>query len=333
MNAASLTWDWATCVDSHNAISSPEEESGVTPCDSPAGPMTDLFGQEVVPVPASQRQAKAEGLQTLVISGLIGSDSSASAALQTSLESRLMQRLDTAGSTLFKLTWRRRITPLGRRYLERAASVRRTSGSDCTSVPSPTAVENGGDLSKKAERRTRAKEKWGNKTGNGFGYSTAEVAQQFSGVPTPQAHDSQGPKTEAQQEAMRAKGHGVANLNEAMMFVGVPTPRAETLGTRPNMKGGATLTDMARMMGVRTPQASDADHGGPNQRDSSGAPSLTMLAHSMASGETPSGSPAATASIGQLNPSYSRYLMGLPPEWDLACIQAARKVKKERRRK
>jgi hypothetical protein len=31
---------------------------------------------------------------------------------------------------------------------------------------------------------------------------------------TPQAHDAQGPKTPAQIEAMRAKGHGVKNLNE-----------------------------------------------------------------------------------------------------------------------
>jgi hypothetical protein len=31
---------------------------------------------------------------------------------------------------------------------------------------------------------------------------------------TPQAHDAQGPKTPEQIEAMRAKGHGVKNLNE-----------------------------------------------------------------------------------------------------------------------
>ena len=74
---------------------------------------------------------------TLVTSGLIGHDSSASASLQRSLESRLMTRLDTAGSTLFKLTWKGRTTPLGRRYLERAASVRRTSGNGCTSWPTP----------------------------------------------------------------------------------------------------------------------------------------------------------------------------------------------------
>ena len=53
---------------------------------------------------ASQQQEKAKGLQTLVTSGRIGFGSKASAALQSSLESRLVQRLDTAGSTLFTLT-------------------------------------------------------------------------------------------------------------------------------------------------------------------------------------------------------------------------------------
>src|SRR6202049_1719275 len=93
-----------TLPDSGSVISSLASESGVMPLDSPAGPMTDLFGREVVPVPASARLAKAEGLTILVTSGLIGRDSSASENLQRSLESRLMTRLDTAGSTLFKTT-------------------------------------------------------------------------------------------------------------------------------------------------------------------------------------------------------------------------------------
>src|SRR5215469_16577468 len=137
MNEASRKSSRRKSPDSGSAISSPESECGVTPCGSPAGPTTDLFGQEVAPVPASARQDKAEGLMTLVTSGLIGRDSSASADLQRSLESRLMMRLDTAGSTLFKLTWKGRTTPLGRRYLERAALARRTSGSGCTSWPTP----------------------------------------------------------------------------------------------------------------------------------------------------------------------------------------------------
>src|SRR3990167_9195323 len=131
----------ATLPDSRDAIGSLELELGPMPCDAQNSPMTDLFGQAVAPARVSAPQEKAKGLATLVTSGLIGSDSSASAALQQSFENRLMQRLDTDGSTLFKLTWRQRITPLGRRYLERAASGHRTSGNGCTSWVSPTAQD------------------------------------------------------------------------------------------------------------------------------------------------------------------------------------------------
>ena len=134
MSEALQTWQPPTFEDSSSAISSPALECGVTPSDSQALPMTDLFGQAVALAPVSAPQEKAKGLQTLVTSGHIGYASSASAALQASLESRLRQQLDTAGSTLFTLTWKRRRTPLGRSYLERAASVRRTSDNDCISV-------------------------------------------------------------------------------------------------------------------------------------------------------------------------------------------------------
>src|ERR1035438_1579781 len=137
MSAVSQTWTRPSYEVLPNAISSPDLEFGPTPLDSPAGPMTDLFGREVALAPVSAPQEKAKGLQTLVTSGHIGHASSGSANLQLSLENRLQQRLDTAGSTLFTLTWKRRRTPLGRSYLERAASGRRTSGSDCTSVPTP----------------------------------------------------------------------------------------------------------------------------------------------------------------------------------------------------
>jgi hypothetical protein len=41
---------------------------------------------------------------------------------------------------------------------------------------------------------------------------------------TPQAHDAQGPKTPEQIAAMRAKGHGVKNLNEMVSWA---TPQAK----------------------------------------------------------------------------------------------------------
>src|SRR5271163_726838 len=80
-------------------ISSLGLQSGTMPLISLDG-ATDWFGPAPALAPVSAPQEKAKGLETLVTSGLIGSDSSASAGLQACLESRLMQRLDTAGSTL-----------------------------------------------------------------------------------------------------------------------------------------------------------------------------------------------------------------------------------------
>ena len=48
-------------------------------------------------------------------------------------------------------------------------------------------------------------------------------------LPTPQAHDAQGGKTPEQVATMRAKGHGVANLNEVPFHL-LPTPAVNDMG-------------------------------------------------------------------------------------------------------
>ena len=71
--------------------------------------------------------------------GLFGSGSSESAALQSSLASRLRARTASTGSTLFRLTWKVRDTPSQRPIFAQRALVLRTPGKDSTSWPSPTA--------------------------------------------------------------------------------------------------------------------------------------------------------------------------------------------------
>jgi hypothetical protein len=121
--------------DTPNAIGSRAVDFGRSRFGKQDGQMNGQFGRGVAHAQVFPQRAKDKGLMTLVTSGLIGCDSSASADLQSSLENKLVPQLDTAGSTLFKLTWKHKITPLGRSYLERAASARRTSGSGCFSWP------------------------------------------------------------------------------------------------------------------------------------------------------------------------------------------------------
>lgn len=128
-----------TCEDLTNATSSPESAAGATPFDSPEFQMTDLFGQALAPASRSAPPAPSVAAQMSATYGLRSSVSSASAALQQSLVSRLQALLASRGSTMFTLIWKAQVTPLRRPICALLASAPRTSGSGCTGWPTPMA--------------------------------------------------------------------------------------------------------------------------------------------------------------------------------------------------
>jgi hypothetical protein len=73
--------------------------------------------------------------------------------------------------------------------------------------------------------------------------ATMPLTAQVKQWATPQAHDAQGPKTPEQIEAMRAKGHGVKNLNEQAQW-GTPTARDHKSGRGNEEREYKELTPM-----------------------------------------------------------------------------------------
>lgn len=74
---------------------------------------------------------------TIIPSGLAPVHAKPSARRASSEVFRLKAQLPTGGLTLFRQTWKGKATPSGRMYWAHTASVERTSGSGCTSWPTP----------------------------------------------------------------------------------------------------------------------------------------------------------------------------------------------------
>ena len=284
-----------------NVTFSPALVDGPWPSDSQDGPTTDECGPAAAPVNLSASQAKEQGLLTSGTYGRIGSILYGHSDLTPSLVSKLKQRLTTGGSTLFKMTWKEKVTPSRQSVSLLRASGLRISGSDSGSWPTPNCNVN--DQPDNSRR----------------GLGTLLGVSKLSSWPTTTTRDHKD-GSQCDNVPLNALLGRVAWLAEPWS-----TPRANKWGfpdAHGSREGPLPLGSWV------SPTAQDHSRGGkPPRPQDTGIPLSQQV-----SGMPATGSPAATASGGQLNPAHSRWLMGYPTAWDDCAPTVTPSSRKSRRK-
>lgn len=130
MTDQSKTSSQANYLDTHNVISSRGSAAGQLPLNLSNGTKIALSGLGHAPASLIQLPDDKKVKTTRATCGQYGKGSSASIALQQSLESKLKTRLPRGGLTMFLTGWKTRATPLGRLYCQLVASARPTEGTE-----------------------------------------------------------------------------------------------------------------------------------------------------------------------------------------------------------
>ncbi len=326
--------------DSINTTFSRASAAGASLSGLQTGQTADLFGPGLAPASHSQLPESNRAPTTTDTSGLPGSNSSASADLQSFLASKLHQQFGTAGSTLYTMTWKKKATPAGRRYYQLVASARRTSDSDCGSWPTPTALCAGGTPEAFIKRKERARARG---ISMGKSLSDLQLVARAAAWPTATANDATGSKYSYSRGDHSKPAMKLPGAAEQVKLAGWATPNcpaphdSEISAGRVRNRNYVDLVEQAGMAAAlttwATPSARDwKDSTGmattATNPDGSKRDRLDQLGRQV--GQISNGSPERTEKPGQLNPAFSLWLMGYPPQWMDAAPSAAKARSKGR---
>src|ERR1700747_1999911 len=340
--------------------------SGTTLCALPDGRVIDQYGRFHALASLSARQVKALGLMTSGTYGPTPSTSSASVDLSNALVNRLQAKTQTLGSTLYKLTWKPWVTPSGRSRFRLRASVRRTSETDCTGWPTPNCPNGGRVISE--EQLLTGKRADGTKVQIGLenaaslaGWPTPD-AYARGGPQDPEKRKAGGHSVNLQDTATLAgwtppttrdwkdSGADIKPRDDGSL-------RLDQLPRQANLAGWCSPMAQDGSRGSKPPRSHDTgiplsqqvsfvDHSYQRENlqkspspDLGSTPPETPIpatwtiddgpARLTVSGEMLTGSDAAMESGGQLAPSHSRWLMGLPRAWDECAPKSSIKLRKK----